>query len=136
MGTGLTPPRRPFIYNHMVIRKSAPIDRVFRALADPTRRRILERLARRDHAVGELVEQFDISQPAVTKHLNVLAEARLVSRRRRGRERVCRIEPAALQHSADWIEACRTLWNLRLDALETLMAEISSEEAAPNDRTS
>ena len=109
--------------------KGVPADRVFRALADPTRRRILERLARRDHVVSELVAQFDISQPAVTKHLNVLAEARLVSRHKRGRERVCRIEPAALQHTADWIESCRALWNRRLDALETLMAEL--EPGAP-----
>lgn len=112
------------------MRKPAPADRVFRALADPTRRRILERLARRDHAVRELVAEFDISQPAVTKHLNVLAEARLVTRRKRGRERVCRIEPAALQHSADWIDACRRLWTTRLDALESLMAEIAAEEDA------
>ena len=118
-----------FIYNHMVMSKAVPVDRVFRALADPTRRRILERLARRDHVVSELVDQFDISQPAVTKHLNVLAEARLVSRHKRGRERVCRIEPAALQHTADWIESCRALWNRRLDALETLMAEL--EPGAP-----
>lgn len=111
----------------MVIRRAVPADRVFRALADPTRRRILERLARRDHAVNELVEQFDISQPAITKHLNVLAEARLVSRRRRGRERVCRLEPAALRHSAEWIEACRSLWDSRLDALEALMSELDTE---------
>jgi DNA-binding transcriptional ArsR family regulator len=116
----------------MVIRRPASADRVFRALADPTRRRILEQLARRDHAVGELVAQFDISQPAVTKHLNVLAEARLVTRRKRGRERVCRIEPAALQHSADWIDACRSLWTTRLDALESLMTEIAAEEEAPD----
>ena len=103
----------------MVMSKAVPVDRVFRALADPTRRRILERLARRDHVVSELVDQFDISQPAVTKHLNV----------KRGRERVCRIEPAALQHTADWIESCRALWNRRLDALETLMAEL--EPGAP-----
>jgi hypothetical protein len=57
----------------------------------------------------------------------VLAEARLVSRRKRGRERVCRLEPAALRHSADWIEACRSLWNGRLDALETLMSELDTE---------
>lgn len=109
------------------MKRPAPADRVFRALADPTRRRILERLARRDHAVNELVEQFDISQPAVTKHLNILAEARLVSRRKRGRERVCRLEPGALRHSAEWIEACRSLWNSRLDALETLMTELDRE---------
>ena len=108
------------------MKSAAPADRVFRALADPTRRRILERLARRDHVVGELVEHFDMSQPAVTKHLNVLAEARLVSRHRRGRERVCRLEPAALRHSADWIDACRSLWSARLDALETLMTDIQS----------
>ena len=109
------------------MKRPAPADRVFRALADPTRRRILERLARRDHAVNELVEQFDISQPAVTKHLNILAEARLVSRRKRGRERVCRLEPGALRHSAEWIDACRSLWNSRLDALETLMTELDRE---------
>ena len=111
------------------------MDRVFRTLADPTRRRILERLAARDHTVGDLVRQFNISQPAVTKHLNVLADARLVSRRKRGRERLCRIEPAALQDSLGWIIACRTLWNTRLDALESLIAEIQAEEGTADDRT-
>ena len=118
------------IHNYMVMERVAA-DRVFRALADPTRRRILERLARRDHVVRELVEHFDISQPAITKHLNVLAEARLVSRHRQGRERICRLEPTALRHSAEWIDACRSLWAARLDTLESLMAEIQAEERDP-----
>lgn len=115
----------------MVMRNTAAADRVFRALADPTRRRILERLARRDHAVNELVRQFDISQPAVTKHLNILTEARLVSRHRQGRERICRIEPDALRHTAEWVDACRTVWAARLDALESLMADLQGEGKEP-----
>jgi DNA-binding transcriptional ArsR family regulator len=77
--------------------------------------------------VTELVEQFDNSHPPLTPHLTVLAAARLASRRKRGRERDCRLEPAALRHSAAWNEACRSHWDSRLDALEALMSELDTE---------
>ena len=117
----------------MVIVQTPALDRVFHALADPTRRRIVERLARREHTVMELARDFTISQPAVTKHLNVLAEARIITRRREGRLRYCRLRPAALDASLTWLARYRRLWNDRLDALETLLAkELAHKEEHPD----
>jgi DNA-binding transcriptional ArsR family regulator len=106
------------------------LDRVFHALADPTRRAILENLARQDQAVMELAGRFAISQPAVTKHLRVLEKAGLITRRKMGRSRCCRIRPGALQGSLDWIQRCRRFWNERLDALEELLTESNPEEGS------
>lgn len=109
------------------------LDRVFHALADPTRRRIVEQLARRERTVMELARDFTISQPAVTKHLNVLAEARIITRRREGRLRYCRLRPAALDDSLAWMARYRRLWNDRLDALERLLAEeLAHKEEHPD----
>jgi DNA-binding transcriptional ArsR family regulator len=116
----------------MVINNPA-LDRVFHALADPTRRRIVERLARREHTVMELARDFTISQPAVTKHLNVLAEARIITRRREGRLRYCRLRPATLDASLTWLARYRRLCNDRLDTLETLLAEeLARKEEHPD----
>jgi DNA-binding transcriptional ArsR family regulator len=117
----------------MVINKRPPLDRVFHALADPTRRRILEQLAHQDQPVMELARLFAISQPAVTKHLHVLEGAGLITRRKEGRLRCCRIQPKALQASLDWIQRCRSFWNERLDALEEFLAE-STDEGPKNVR--
>jgi len=106
-----------------MVMRSPALDRVFHALADPTRRRIIEQLARRERSVMELARDFTISQPAVTKHLNVLAQARIITRRREGRLRYCRLRPAALDGSLAWLARYRRLWNVRLDALEGLLAE-------------
>ena len=109
--------------------------RVFHALADPTRRRIIERLAGREHTVMELARDFTISQPAVTKHLNVLAQAGIITRRREGRLRYCRLRPASLQGSLTWLARYRRLWNDRLDALEGLLAEeLARQEEHPDAR--
>jgi DNA-binding transcriptional ArsR family regulator len=117
----------------MVITSTRPLDRIFHALADPTRRRIIDRLARREHTVMELARDFTISQPAVTKHLNVLAEARIITRRREGRLRYCRLRPAALDPSLTWLARYRRLWNDRLDALERLLAqELARMEEHPD----
>ena len=117
----------------MVMIVGPGLDRVFHALADPTRRRIIERLARREHTVMELARDFTISQPAVTKHLNVLAEARIITRRREGRLRYCRLRPATLDGSLTWLARYRRLWNNRLDALETLLAEeLARKEEHPD----
>jgi len=118
----------------MVITAPPGLDRVFHALADPTRRRIIERLTRRECTVMELARDFTISQPAVTKHLNVLAEARIITRRREGRLRYCRLRPAALDASLAWLGRHRRLWNDRLDALDTLLAEeLARKEEHPDD---
>jgi DNA-binding transcriptional ArsR family regulator len=107
----------------MIIQRSARTDRAFHALADPTRRKILEQLGRNDQTVMELVEQFTISQPAITKHLNVLEEAGLISRRKTGRQRICRAEPAGLTSAAEWMAGWSQYWNERLDGLESFLAK-------------
>lgn len=117
----------------MVIKSPPALDRVFHALADPTRRRIVEQLARREHTVMELARDFTISQPAVTKHLNVLADAQIITRRREGRLRYCRLRRAALDDSLAWMARYRRLWNDRLDALEGLLAdELARKEEHPD----
>ena len=97
------------------------LDRVFRALADPTRRAILDRLVAGEATVGHLSEPFPLSLAAVSKHLGVLERADLVTREARGRERVCRINPAALDDARAWLEFHERFWTERLDALEALV---------------
>ena len=100
-----------------------PADDVFRALADPTRREMLELLRERERTVLELAEPFRISQPAVSQHLGVLREAGLVSARREGRTRVYRIEPARLKAVDDWLEHYRHFWTEKLWALGAFLDE-------------
>lgn len=100
----------------------AGLDRVFHALADPTRRQILRRLERGDAPVMKLVRRFDLSQPAVTKHLNVLERAGLIQRSRHGRLRLCRLRSAAMKPAWHWIERYRQYWHERLDLLEEVLA--------------
>jgi DNA-binding transcriptional ArsR family regulator len=90
----------------------------FAALADPTRRQLLSRLAHGDATVNELAEPFDLSQQAISKHLQVLERAHLISRRRSGRTRPCRLEPDRLNDAVAWIEHHRRLWNDRYDRLD------------------
>lgn len=99
------------------------LDAVFHALADPTRRGILEQLAAGDRTVNELYNQFAISQPAVTKHLQVLERAGLISRRKKGRLRYSRARRDALGVPIQWIRRYTQLWTDRLDALEELLAD-------------
>jgi DNA-binding transcriptional ArsR family regulator len=90
---------------------------VYRAIADPTRRSILELVARDERAVGELAAAFPISQPAVSQHLRVLREAGLIADRRVGRRRVYRARPQALAEVRDWLAHYERFWTARLDAL-------------------
>jgi DNA-binding transcriptional ArsR family regulator len=98
------------------------------ALADPTRRAILARLALGETSVTELAEPFEMSLPAVSKHLKVLEHAGLIARGRRAQWRPCRIEPAALKHIDDWLEEYRRLWDARLDRLEDYLKKLQAEE--------
>lgn len=91
---------------------------VFRAIADPTRRQILDRLRRGPVAVNALAEGFEQSRPAVSKHLRVLRNAGLVSEARAGRERVYRIEPRPLRKVLGWIEGYRAMWQVNLGNLK------------------
>jgi DNA-binding transcriptional ArsR family regulator len=88
------------------------------AIADPTRRRIVELLAQRERTAGELVEEFDMSAPAISQHLNVLREAGLVTTRINGQSRIQSLNPAGLDELGDWLEKTRNFWSRSLDALE------------------
>jgi DNA-binding transcriptional ArsR family regulator len=103
------------------------LDLVFGALADPTRRRILERLARRPLTVGEIASGFAISQPAISKHLRVLETCGLLARRIEGRVHVCSLSPAAMRLAEKWLERQRTYWNASLDRLEALLSSRSDK---------
>jgi DNA-binding transcriptional ArsR family regulator len=95
----------------------------FAALADPTRRHLLERLAASDHTVSELMTGLDISQAAVSQHLRVLREASLVTARRAGRHRLYRMRPAALTELRDWLDELDRFWRERLAALGDYLEE-------------
>jgi DNA-binding transcriptional ArsR family regulator len=103
---------------------------IFAALADPTRRAILARLAQGETSVGELARPFAISAPAVTKHLKVLERAGLITRGREAQWRPCRLEAAPLKEAADWVEQYRRHWEERLDRLEAYLRTF--EEQEPN----
>lgn len=96
---------------------AATRDAVFRALADPTRRAILDRLRRREHGVGALCEPFALTQPAISQHLRVLSDAGLVRSRRQGRERIYSLSPRPLRQAFDWLAHFESFWTDRLDAL-------------------
>ncbi len=98
----------------------------FAALADPTRRAILARLALGETSVTELAEPFDMSLPAISKHLKVLERAGLITRGRAAQWRPCRLEPGPLKETADWIEYYRRFWEQGLDRLESYLAEIQA----------
>lgn len=91
----------------------------FAALADPTRRRIVELLAERDRDAGELAAAFPVSRPAVSRHLRVLRESGLVTVRSQAQRRVFSLDPRPLDEVASWLDRYRSFWSQRLDALET-----------------
>jgi DNA-binding transcriptional ArsR family regulator len=100
----------------------------FAALADPTRRAILARLASGECSVSELAEPFDMSMPAVSKHLRVLERAGLIRRRREAQWRHCRIEAQPLKGVADWAERYRHIWEERLDRLDAYVQQMKAKE--------
>ncbi|WBU39089.1 ArsR/SmtB family transcription factor [Homoserinibacter sp. YIM 151385] len=107
-----------------------PVDelsRVFSALADPTRREILARLAEGEKTVGELAEPFDMSQPAVSKHLKVLESAGLIRRERVAQSRYSRLDAEGMREAAAWIQHYKRFWSDRLDALDGALAAYLAE---------
>jgi DNA-binding transcriptional ArsR family regulator len=98
------------------------------ALADPTRRAILARLALGETSVTELAEPFEMSLPAVSQHLKVLERAGLIARGREAQWRPCRIKLAALKDVDDWLEAYRRLWDARLDRLDDYLKKLQAKE--------
>jgi DNA-binding transcriptional ArsR family regulator len=101
----------------------SPLDQVFHALADPTRRGIVERLVRGPASVSELSRPLTISLPAVLQHLQVLEASGLVRSEKAGRVRTCRIEPDALRAAESWVTGQRTAWETRLDRLGGYLAD-------------
>jgi len=104
----------------------------FLALADPTRRRMIELLAARDRTAGELVKEFDLSAPAISQHLNVLREAGLVTTRAEGQSRIQSLDPAGFDDLEAWLQKTRLVWSRRLDALER---ELRAEDKANEQKT-
>ena len=104
------------------------LDLVFSALADPTRRAILARLARGEATVNELVEPFELSQPTISKHLKVLEGAGLVSRGREAQFRPVRLNAAPLADAAEWIGDYRRFWEANFDRLEAYVDEMKRKE--------
>ena len=100
----------------------------FAALADPTRRAILARLALGETSVTELAKPFEMSMPAVSKHLKVLERAGLISRGREAQWRPCRLEARPLKGAADWLEHYRVFWEQSLDRLEGYLKELQGKE--------
>jgi DNA-binding transcriptional ArsR family regulator len=99
----------------------------FSALSDPTRRAILARLAAGEATVNELAEPFEISLPAISRHLKVLEKARLITRAREAQWRRCRLAPEPLKEAAEWVERYRAFWDARFDALDKLFARQAAE---------
>ncbi len=104
-----------------------PLSNTFAALADPTRRAILARLALGEASVGELSQPFAISGPAVTKHLKVLERAGLISRGRVAQQRPAKLEPAALKAASEWLGEYRRFWEAKFDDLDAYLAELQTK---------
>ena len=106
---------------------AAALDGLYHALADPSRRSMLDRLTRGPASVSELARPLKMSLPAVVQHLKVLEGAGLVASEKVGRVRTCRIEPVAMRSAEEWIAERRTTWEQRLDRLGELLAETDTE---------
>jgi DNA-binding transcriptional ArsR family regulator len=108
---------------------NAALDRVFHALADPTRRAIVARLCRGPASVGELAKPLSMALPTVLQHLQVLESSRLVRSEKAGRVRTCRLEPAAFSTIERWIAQQRAVWEQRLDRMEAYVKTLAEKEA-------
>jgi DNA-binding transcriptional ArsR family regulator len=113
---------------------STHLDATFAALADPTRRAILARLALGEASVTELAEPFAMSQPAISKHLKVLEHAGLISRGRDAQRRPCRLEAQPLAEANDWLERYRQLWEANFQRLDALLDEMKAQTKTATDK--
>ena len=116
------------LYRVQSIYMVAPVDMTLRALADPTRREIVTRLARGAATVGELVECFDLTQPTVSSHLKTLEKCGLISRTRVAQTRPCKLEPAGLQALGYWLGELRTAYEEHYARLDTVLDKLRAEE--------
>ena len=112
---------------------SDPLSTTFQALADPTRRAILARLALGEASVGDLAQPFEISLPAVSRHLKVLEQAGLVSRTREAQWRPCQLNAGPLKDAASWIEHYRRFWDGSFERMDAYLAELQAKEAKDHD---
>jgi DNA-binding transcriptional ArsR family regulator len=110
---------------------STRLDATFAALADPTRRAILSRLASGEASVNDLVKPFSMSQPAISKHLKVLERAGLISRGRDAQRRPCRIEAKPLAEADEWLENYRRIWEANFQRLDALLDELKTQQKKP-----
>jgi DNA-binding transcriptional ArsR family regulator len=110
-----------------IVPSTDQLSATFAALADPTRRAILGRLASGEASVTQLAEPFEMSMPAVSKHLKVLERAGLIARGREAQWRPCRLEAAPLKEAADWVEEYRRFWEQSFDRLDEYLLELKSE---------
>ena len=117
-----------------ISRTDVVLDATFAALADPTRRAILGRLAQGEASVAELVEPFAMTQPAISKHLKVLERAGLISRSRDRQRRPCRLEAKPLAEAAEWLEGYRQFWEGRFQHLDALLEEMKTAEKISSQR--
>lgn len=111
-----------------------PLSATFAALADPTRRAILARLAAGEASVGELAEPFDLALPTVSRHLKVLEQAKLISREKDAQWRRCRLAPAPLQEAVNWLERYRAFWEKSFDRLEAQLRRLGAKEGGKHGR--
>jgi DNA-binding transcriptional ArsR family regulator len=108
-----------------------PLSATLSALADPTRRAILERLAHGAASVNEIAEPFDMSLPAISRHLKVLERAGLISRGREAQWRPCRLEPHSLRRVDDWLEQYRRFWTGSFDRMDAYIAQLKDKKEKP-----
>src|SRR5687768_15560665 len=113
----------------MVEQQFPPLDAVFHALGDPTRRRMLHELAAGERTVGQLAEPFAMSLAAASKHIKALENAGLVRREVRGRTHLCRLDPGPLSSAHEWLSFYEAFWTQRLDVLERLLREEDARRA-------
>ena len=122
---------RTSMYNHLVVDR---LSTSFIALSDPTRRLILERLARGAASVNELAEPFHISQQAISKHLAYLERAELIEKRQQGRQRVCALRPRGLDEVVAWTQKCREFWEESFDRLDAYLKTVTANQQQPKGR--
>ncbi len=104
-----------------MVEYTSELDNIFGSLADPTRRDILERVARDEHSVGELVQHYQVSFAAISKHLKVLERAKLIVKRKEGKKQMISVAPYALHSADEYLEQYRQMWQSRFDKLDSLI---------------
>jgi DNA-binding transcriptional ArsR family regulator len=123
-----------YILNHMVQYIRAHLDASFAALSDATRRGVLEQLGRADASITELAEKFHMTLTGMKKHVGVLEQAGLVTTKKVGRVRTCKLGLRRLEDEAAWIESYRQLWDARFDELDQIVEELTRKEAGDGRR--